>query len=62
MKIGLVNFISQFTTDILHIAGAANQVDDTLSRMEEIQSPDAMDNIPEAQATSRIYLPTQTSG
>lgn len=49
MRIRLVNFISQFTTDIRHVSGTDNQVADTLSRMEEIRSPDDMEKIVEEQ-------------
>lgn len=34
-----LDYISQFTTDIRHIAGKNNIVADTLSRIEEIQTP-----------------------
>lgn len=36
MRIRLVNFISQFTTDIRHVPGEENTVADALSRVEEI--------------------------
>lgn len=50
MRIRMANFISQFTTDIRHVSGPDNIVADTLSRLEEIQSPDTMDRIAEEQA------------
>lgn len=38
-----LDFIAQFTTDIRHISGHLNTVADTLSRIEEINSPSAID-------------------
>lgn len=34
-----LDFVSQFTTDIRHIAGAANVTADLLSRIESIETP-----------------------
>lgn len=39
LRIRLVNYISQFTTEIRHISGTENDVADAFSRLEEIQSP-----------------------
>lgn len=38
-----LDYISQFTTDVRHIAGQDNTVADTLSRLDEINSPSAID-------------------
>lgn len=55
MRIRLVNFISQFSTDIRHVSGGDNVVADALSRMEEISLPDDMDTIAvEQEADSSI--------
>jgi hypothetical protein len=45
-----LDFISQFTTDIRHIAGKDNVVADTLSRVEELGAPVSLDLIAQAQA------------
>lgn len=46
-----LDFISQFTTDIVHIAGKDNVVADTLSRVEELQMPVDLEVMAELQAT-----------
>lgn len=38
-----LDFIAQFTTDVQHISGHLNTVADTLSRIEEINSPSVID-------------------
>lgn len=44
-----LDFISQFSTDIQHIAGKDNVVADTLSRVEELQAPVDLEVIAKAQ-------------
>lgn len=54
-----LDFISQFSTDIQHIAGKDNVVADTLSRIEELQSPvdlEVLANAQEADPELALYL------
>lgn len=46
-----LDYIAQFSTDIRHIAGKDNVVADTLSRVEELQSPVDLAVIAEAQTS-----------
>lgn len=46
-----LDFISQFTTDIRHIAGKDNVVADTLSRVDEISMPVNLEELAQQQAT-----------
>lgn len=46
-----LDYISQFTTDIRHIAGKDNVVADTLSRIDEITTPLDLDLLAKAQTT-----------
>lgn len=46
-----LDFISQFTTDIQHIAGKDNVVADTLSRLDELSSPVTLEELAKHQAT-----------
>lgn len=46
-----LDYISQFSTDIQHIAGKDNVVADTLSRVEELQTPVDLDVLAKAQDT-----------
>lgn len=48
-----LDFISQFTTDIRHIAGKDNVVADSLSRIEEIVQPVDLNKLSEAQKGDR---------
>lgn len=50
MRIRLVNFVSQFTTDIRHVTGSDNTVADALSRMEVVSVPDDLEALADAQA------------
>lgn len=47
-----LNFISQFSTDIRHIAGESNVVADSLSRLEAIMTPDNLDALASAQRSA----------
>lgn len=51
MRIRLVNFISQFTTDIRHVAGEDNAVADALSRVEDIECTEDFSRLAKEQAT-----------
>lgn len=46
-----LDFISQFTTDIQHIAGKDNVVADTLSRLDELSLPVTLEELAKHQAT-----------
>lgn len=46
-----LDFIAQFTTDIRHISGKDNVVTDTLSRIEELETPISLESLAESQAT-----------
>lgn len=46
-----LDFISQFTTDIRHISGKDNVVADTLSRIEELETPVNLEHLAQGQAT-----------
>lgn len=46
-----LDFISQFTTDIVHIAGKDNLVADTLSRVDELEIPVDLEIMAKLQAT-----------
>lgn len=46
-----LDFISQFTTDIQHIAGKDNVVADTLSRVDELQAPVDLEKLANLQVT-----------
>lgn len=46
-----LDFISQFTTDIRHIAGKDNVVADTLSRVDELQMPVDLEVLAKSQAS-----------
>lgn len=48
-----LDFIAQFTTDIQHIAGKDNVVADTLSRVDELQSPVDLEVLAKSQADDR---------
>lgn len=59
-----LDFISQFTTDIVFIAGKDNLVADTLSRVEELQSPvdlEVMANLQDQDPELVEYLKGDTS-
>jgi hypothetical protein len=59
-----LDFISQFTTDVRHLAGKDNVVADTLSRVEELQMPVDLEALAESQATDtelRELLKGETS-
>lgn len=59
-----LDFISQFTTDIQHIAGKNNVVADTLSRIEELQIPIDLEILAKAQESDGellYYLNGETS-
>lgn len=59
-----LDFISQFTSDIVHIAGKDNVVADTLSRVDELQTPvdlEVMANLQASDAELQDHLTGETS-
>ena len=61
VQLNQLSFISQFTTDIVHVQGKDNVVADAMSRVEAIRLEDSFAALAEEQATDEELRETQSS-